>query len=100
MNKLLSLFAVLLLGAILLPACSKDDGKKPLIVACEVSTSPYCYYSRHQDNPVAGVDIEPYPDLGRGKARAAGLPEPNWSAFATPAPSVVERWRARLPVPR
>ena len=45
---------------------------------------------------VAGVDIEPYHDLGRGKARATGLPEPDWTAFATPAPTVLERWRARL----
>ena len=49
---------------------------------------------------VAGVDIEPYHDLGRGKAQAAGLPEPNWTAFATPDPPVVERWRTQLKVNR
>ena len=59
MNKLLSLFAVLLLGAAFLPACSKDDGGKPLIVACEASSSPYCYYLGSEAKPpVAGIDID------------------------------------------
>ena len=42
---------------------------------------------------VEGVDIEPYHNLGWGKAHAAGLPEPDWASFATPVPSVLERWR-------
>ena len=70
MNKLLRLFAVLLLGAVLLPACSKDDGKKPLIVACEASSSPYCYYVASEGrSPVAGVDIDLIKEIGKELGR-------------------------------
>ena len=65
MNKFFRLFALLLLGAALLPACSKNKEKEPLIVACEVSTSPYCYYSGHETNPVAGVDIDIIEEIGK-----------------------------------
>ena len=70
MNRLLCLFAVLLLGAAILPACSKDDDKKPLIVACEASTSPYCYYVGSDANaPVAGVDIDLIEEIGKALGR-------------------------------
>jgi len=70
MNKFFRLIAILLLGAAFLPACSKSSDKdKPLIVACEVSTSPYCYYSRHQDNPVAGVDIDLIEEIAKELGR-------------------------------
>ena len=62
MNKFmfLHLLAVLLLGVAVLTACSNDDGKgKPLIVACEASSSPYCYYLGSEANPpVAGIDVD------------------------------------------
>ena len=72
MNKILCLFAALLLGAVLLPSCSKSgDNEKPLIVACEASTSPYCYYVGNEANPpVAGVDI----DLVEAIAKELGRP--------------------------
>ena len=58
MNKLLCLFAGMLLGIAFLSACSKNDAK-PLIVACEASSSPYCYYlSADAKPPVAGIDID------------------------------------------
>ena len=41
MKKLFSLFAILFLGITILTSCSDSKGK-PLIVACGVSTSPYC----------------------------------------------------------
>ena len=70
MNKILCLFAVLLLGAVLLPACSKSDDKgKPLIVACEASTSPYCYYTGAEGCPVAGVDVDLVELIGRELGR-------------------------------
>ena len=59
MNKFFYLFALLFLGAAMLTACSDSDEKnKPLVVACEASTSPYCYYTGDKDCPVAGVDID------------------------------------------
>ena len=71
MKKILRLFAVLLFGAMLLPACSKtDDSGKPLIVACEASTSPYCYYTGDESRPVAGIDI----DLVQEIAKELGRP--------------------------
>ncbi|MBP5585924.1 MAG: amino acid ABC transporter substrate-binding protein [Lentisphaeria bacterium] len=70
MNKILCLFAVLLLGAVLLPSCSKSDDKgKPLIVACEASTSPYCYYTGQEGRPVAGVDVDLVELIGRELGR-------------------------------
>ena len=43
MKKLFRLFAILFLAVTILTSCSDKKGK-PLIVACAVSTSPYCYY--------------------------------------------------------
>ena len=71
MNKILCLFTVLLLGAMLLPACSKSDSEKgkPLIVACEASTSPYCYYTGKEPTPVAGIDIDLVEAIGKELGR-------------------------------
>ena len=72
MNKFLHLFAILLLGAAVLTGCSKDDAKqqgKPLIVACEASTSPYCYYTGDQEKPVAGIDIDLIEEIGEKLGR-------------------------------
>ena len=70
MNKILRLFAVLLLGAALLPACSKSDQDgKPLIVACEASTSPYCYYTGQEASPVAGIDVDLIEQIGKELGR-------------------------------
>ena len=73
MNRFLYLFALLILGAALLPACSKKNDVetgKPLIVACEASTSPYCYYRGKDANPpVAGVDIDIIEAIGKELGR-------------------------------
>lgn len=72
MNKFFYLFALLLLGAVFLPACSKTDADKgkPLIVACEASTSPYCYYNgQGADSPVAGVDVDLIEEIGKELGR-------------------------------
>ncbi len=70
MNKLFRLLAILLLGAALLPSCSNDDEKgKPLIVACEASTSPYCYYTGDENDPVAGIDIDLIEAIGKELGR-------------------------------
>jgi len=70
MNKLFRLFAVLLLGVALLPACSKSENSgKPLIVACEASTSPYCYYTGNDAKPVAGVDVDLVELIGKELGR-------------------------------
>lgn len=72
MNRFLYLFALLILGAALLPACSKKDVEtgKPLIVACEASTSPYCYYRGQDANPpVSGVDIDIIEAIGKELGR-------------------------------
>ncbi len=70
MNKILCLFAVLLLGVMLLPACSKSDDKgKPLIVACEASTSPYCYYTGENPRPVSGIDVDLVELIGKELGR-------------------------------
>ena len=70
MNKLFHLLALLLLGTMLLPSCSKDDNSgKPLIVACEASTSPYCYFRGNEKPPVAGVDIDLIEAIGKELGR-------------------------------
>ena len=70
MNKLLYLFAVLLLGAAFLTACSKGNDDNPLIVACEASSSPYCYYVAAEGrSPVAGVDIDLIKEIGKELGR-------------------------------
>lgn len=70
MNKFFRLLALLLLGAALLPSCSNDDEKgKPLIVACEAATSPYCYYTGQEDTPVAGIDIDLIEEIGKELGR-------------------------------
>ena len=70
MNKFFRLLAILLLGAALLPSCSNDDEKgKPLIVACEASTSPYCYYTGDENNPVAGIDVDLIEEIGKELGR-------------------------------
>ena len=66
MKKIFHFFAVMLLGVAFLSACSKDDDKNPLVVACEASTSPYCYYVGDESNPpVAGIDIDLIERIGR-----------------------------------
>lgn len=59
------------LGVTFLSACSKDDNKdNPLIVACEASSSPYCYYvGGEADPPVAGIDIDLIEEIGRNLGR-------------------------------
>ena len=73
MNKFFHLFALLLLGVVLLPACSKNDADKgkPLIVACEASTSPYCYYKGEEsaDPPVGGIDVDLIEEIGKELGR-------------------------------
>jgi len=72
MNKFFCLFALLLLGTVFLPACSKSDADKgkPLIVACEASTSPYCYFKgQGADIPVAGVDVDLIEEIGKELGR-------------------------------
>ena len=70
MNKLFHLLALLLLGTMLLPSCSKDDDSgKPLVVACEASTSPYCYFRGTENPPVAGVDIDLIEAIGKELGR-------------------------------
>ena len=70
MNKLFRLLALLFLGAALLPGCSNEDDKgKPLIVACEASTSPYCYYTGAENAPVAGIDIDLIEEIGKELGR-------------------------------
>lgn len=68
MKKLFSLFTILFLGIAILTSCS--DGKnKPLIVACGVSTSPYCYYTDEKNTPVAGIDIDLVNKIGKELGR-------------------------------
>lgn len=71
MNKIFSLFALLLLGVVFLPACSKqdEDKGKPLIVVCEASTSPYCYYTGNDSAPVAGIDIDLIEEIAKELGR-------------------------------
>jgi polar amino acid transport system substrate-binding protein len=71
MNKILCLFAALLLGVVLLPSCSKTDNDrgKPLVVACEASTSPYCYYTGADPVPVAGIDVDLIEEIGKELGR-------------------------------
>ena len=70
MNKLFRLLALLFLGAALLPGCSNDDDAgKPLIVACEASTSPYCYYTGDENTPVAGIDVDLIESIGKELGR-------------------------------
>jgi len=68
MKKMFSLFAVLFLGIMILTSCSDDKGK-PLIVACGVSTSPYCYYTDETTAPVAGIDIDLINEIGNELGR-------------------------------
>lgn len=68
MKKLFSLFAILFLGITILTSCSDDKGK-PLIVACGVSTSPYCYYTGETNAPVAGIDIDIINEIGKELGR-------------------------------
>ena len=71
MNRFFCLFVLMLLGAAILPACSKDGDKgKPLIVACEASSSPYCYYTAAEGrSPVAGIDIDLIKEIGKELGR-------------------------------
>lgn len=71
MNKVLCLFAALLFGLALLPSCSKSGSTdKPLVVACEASTSPYCYYAGGETNPpVAGIDIDLIEEIAKELGR-------------------------------
>ena len=68
MKKLFSLLAVLFLGIMILMSCSNDKGK-PLVVACGVSTSPYCYYTDEASAPVAGIDIDLINEIGKELGR-------------------------------
>ena len=69
MKKLFFLSAILFLGITILTSCSKKD--KPLIVACAVSTSPYCYYvdDPHAPAPVTGIDIDLINEIGKELGR-------------------------------
>ena len=72
MKKLFYLLAVLYFGIIstLMTSCSKGDKDKPLIVACEASSSPYCYYLNSHANPsVAGIDVDLVEEIGEALGR-------------------------------
>jgi len=70
MKKLFQLLSLLLLGTMLLPSCSEDETGKPLVVACEASTSPYCYFlGNDTEPPVAGVDIDLIEAIGKELGR-------------------------------
>ena len=72
MNKLFYLLAVLFVGIIspLMSSCSKSDKDKPLIVACEATSSPYCYYlNTNVDPPVAGIDVDLVEEIGKALER-------------------------------
>ena len=69
MNKLFSLLSVLFLAVFILSACSGDDKGKPLVVACEASSSPYCYYLGEANPPVAGIDIDLIEEIGKKLGR-------------------------------
>ena len=72
MKKLFYLLAVLYFGIIstLMTSCSKGDKDKPLIVACEASSSPYCYYLNSYANPsVAGIDVDLVEEIGKALGR-------------------------------
>ncbi len=47
---------------------------------------------------VEGVDLLPYHDLGRGKARLAGLPEAPWHTMSAPPPEELKRWQAEISI--
>ena len=70
MKKLFYLLAVLFAGitSVLMTSCSKSD--KPLIVACEATSSPYCYYlNTNVDPPVAGIDVDLVEEIGKALGR-------------------------------
>lgn len=68
MKKLFRLFAILFLAVTILTSCSDKKGK-PLIVACAVSTSPYCYYVGDANTTVAGIDIDLINEIGKELGR-------------------------------
>ena len=68
MKKLFCLFAILFLGITVLTSCSGDKDK-PLVVACAVSASPYCYYTGETNAPVAGIDIDLINEIGKELGR-------------------------------
>ncbi len=45
---------------------------------------------------VAGVDILPYHDMGKGKSTMCGRMEPEWEKFSAPLPEVVDFWKQKL----
>ena len=70
MKKFFYLLAVLFVGitSTLMTSCSKSD--KPLIVACEAASSPYCYYLNTNVNPpVAGIDVDLVEEIGKALGR-------------------------------
>ena len=64
MKKLFCFFAFLFLAVTLPTSCSNDKGK-PLVVACGVSSSPYCYYNGEASAPAAGIDIDLINKIGK-----------------------------------
>ncbi len=72
MKKNFYLLAVLFIGitSTLMSSCAKSDKDKPLIVACEASSSPYCYYlNSHMDPTVAGIDVDLVEEIGKALGR-------------------------------
>lgn len=72
MKKLFYLLALLFvcITSTLMTSCSKGDKDKPLIVACEAASSPYCYYlNTNVDPPVAGIDVDLVEEIGKALGR-------------------------------
>ena len=72
MKKIFCLLAVLFaaIASTLIMSCSKSDKDKPLIVACEAASSPYCYYLNTNVNPpVAGIDVDLVEEIGKALGR-------------------------------
>lgn len=72
MKKFFYLLTVLFVGIIspLMTSCSESDKDKPLIVACEATSSPYCYYlNTNVDPPVAGIDVDLVEEIGKALGR-------------------------------
>ena len=66
--KTLYLISFLFLGIAILTSCSKDKDK-PLIIACDASASPYCYYVGNENAPVEGIDIDLVKEIGKELGR-------------------------------
>ena len=79
-----------------------DNGAKiilrvPLVQGCNLEPALLDELKKISVLPgVLDTELLPYHDMGRGKSKMCGLPEPEWEKYSTPSGEILMQWKDEL----